>query len=187
MLNKSILLVDDEEIILNALGRDLEHEGYDITVASNGEEAVARLKDQNYDLVITDLVMTGMDGLQVLEESKKNNPDIGVFILTGYGDMTSAIDALRLGADDYLQKPIDTDEILLRIDRCLKSHEALKKIKVYEEIIPICCVCGKIRDDTGAEPGHGEWLTPDVFIYKKTTADVTHAYCPDCLSESIKE
>ena len=91
MLNKSILLVDDEEIILNALGRDLEHEGYDITVASNGEEAVARLKDQNYDLVITDLVMTGMDGLQVLEESKKNNPDIGVFILTGYGDMQPSL------------------------------------------------------------------------------------------------
>lgn len=184
MLKKSILLVDDEEIILNALGRDLEHNGYVVSLASSGEEAISRLREKNYDLVVTDLVMTGMDGLQVLKESKKVDPDIGVFILTGYGDMDSAIDALRLGADDYLQKPVDTDELLLRIDRCLEKKEALRKLKIYETIIPVCCVCGKIRDDTGVEPGHGKWLKPDVFIYTKTSAEVTHAYCPECLEKS---
>jgi DNA-binding NtrC family response regulator len=187
MINKSILLVDDEEIILNSLGRDLEQEGYDVSLATSGEEAIARLRGNKYDLVITDLVMKGMDGIQVLKEAKKSDPDIGVFILTGYGDMTSAIDALRLGADDYLQKPADTDEMLIRINRCLERREALRKIKVYEKIIPVCCVCGKIRDDTGVAHGQGEWLKADMYILKKTTAEVSHTYCPPCLDKSKRD
>jgi len=187
MKSKSILLVDDEEIILNSLGRDLEQEKYHVSLAARGEEAIAMLREKKFDLVITDLVMDGIDGIQVLKEAKKIDSNIGVFILTGYGDMTSAIDSLRLGADDYLQKPVDTDEMLIRIDRCLERREALRKIQVYEKIIPVCCVCGMIRDDTGVDHGHGEWLRSDIYLVKKTTADVSHTYCPTCLEKSNKD
>ena len=187
MQNKSILLVDDEAIILYSLGRDLEEEGYDVTLAASGEEAIARLREKKYDLVITDLVMTGAGGIQVLKEAKKIDPDMGVFILTGYADMTSAVDALRLGADDYLQKPCDTDEMLIRINRSLERQEALRKIQVYENIIPVCCMCGKIRDDTGVETGKGEWLKTDMYILKKTTSEVSHCYCPTCSEKARKD
>ena len=187
MISKSILLVDDEEIILNSLGRDLEQEGYDVSLAASGEDAVVWLREKKLDLVITDLVMKGMDGIQVLKEAKKIDSHIGVFILTGYGDMTSAIDALRLGADDYLQKPVDTDEMVIRIRRYLERQEALRKIQFYEKIMPVCCVCGNIRDDTGVEHGQGEWLKADLYIVKKTTAEVSHTYCPTCLDKSKKD
>lgn len=180
MRNKSILLVDDEKIILDSLGRDLREEGYTITTASDGSEAIIKLRAAPYDLVITDLAMTEIGGIQVLKEAKKINRDICVIILTGYGDMTSAIEALRLGADDYLIKPCDIDEMLIRVNRCLTRQEVARKIKFYEKIIPMCCICGEIRDDTGLEQGQGKWLKPDQFILKRSTSAVSHTYCPKC-------
>ena len=128
MRNKKILLVDDEESIRTSFRKDFEHEGYKLTTAASGEEAITKIRDTHFDLVITDLSMPGIDGIGVLQEVKKLNPDIGTMILTGYGDMTSAIEALRLGADDYLLKPCDADELLLRAARCLEKQEAFRKI-----------------------------------------------------------
>ena len=71
MLNKSILLVDDEEIILNSIGMDLRQENYDVTLAISGEEAITLLKDRHFDIVVTDLSMPGLDGIQVLKEAKR--------------------------------------------------------------------------------------------------------------------
>ena len=181
MKNKSILLVDDEEIILNSLGMDLRQENYDVTFATSGEEAISLLRGNQFDLVVTDLSMSGMDGIQVLKEAKKINPLMGVIILTGYGDMTSAIDALRLGADDYLLKPCESEELIIRIGRCLEKQEAFQKIKIYEGMLPVCCSCGDIRDDTGMGQGKGNWMKAGDFIAKKTSSKVTHSYCNDCL------
>lgn len=140
MWGKKILLVDDEESILNSFRKDLKQNGYDVTTASSGEEALTALHNIHYDLVISDLVMTGMDGIQVLKEAKKIDQKIRVIILTGYGNMTTAINALRLGADDYLLKPCDTDELLLRISRCFEKQNLLiqledQNIKLRNEII----------------------------------------------------
>ena len=133
MRKNRILLVDDEESILKAMKKDFELEGYEVMTASCGEAALEMNKSQQFDMIVTDLSMPGMDGIKVLAEAKKQNPDIGSIILTGYGDMTSAIEALRLGADDYLLKPCDTEELLLRTSRCLKNREAHQKVKVYEK------------------------------------------------------
>ncbi len=186
MKTKTILLVDDEEIILDSLGRDLDSEGYSVTKVASGEKALTYIGDIHYDLVITDLVMGGINGVRVLQEAKETNPETVVFILTGYGDMTSAIEALRLGADDYLLKPCDTEELLIRIGRCLEKQDTLKKVKIYEGILPVCCVCGVIRDDTGVEHGKGQWMKVDEFIHRKTTAEVSHTYCPICYEIALK-
>ena len=180
MKKKTILLVDDEEIILKSLGKDLKTEGYDITTAENGESAIAKLKEKRFDLVITDLIMEGLDGIQVLKQAKKSDPELPVIILTGYGDMTSAIDALRLGADDYLLKPSDVEELFFRVSGCLEKYELKRKIKLYEDILPICAVCKKIRDDTGKEPGKGEWMTVEGYINRKTGVHFSHGYCKEC-------
>jgi DNA-binding NtrC family response regulator len=96
-------------MFLKTLGTNLEHEGYQITYAQNGRSAIARLKERQYDLVMTDLVMERVDGLQVLKEAKTVDPELFVMILTGHADLASAIHALRLGADDYLCTPFDPE------------------------------------------------------------------------------
>jgi DNA-binding NtrC family response regulator len=181
-----ILLVDDEPIILKTLGRDLRKEGYEVTPVQNGEEALEALRRKKFDLVITDLIMDRVDGITVLKRAKELDPETMVIILTGYGDMPSAIDALRLDADDYLLKPCGAEELHFRAKRCLEKLELTRRLKVYEEVLPVCCQCKKIRDDTGREPGTGEWVSMEDYLRDRTKTEVTSSYCPDC-SRKIRE
>lgn len=181
-----ILLVDDDPFILTGIGKDLAGEGYLVSTAENGEKALALITGTEFDLVITDLVMDHVDGIQVLKAAKKKNPETMVLILTGYGDMTSAIDALRLDADDYLLKPCDPDEMKFRVSRCFERLESARKLKLYESMLPVCCVCKKIRDDSGREPGTGPWMSVEKFIWEKAGIAPTSTYCPHC-AEAVKK
>jgi len=129
-MQKTLLLVDDEEVIRKSFGYDLFDAGYVVTTAESGASAIKLIQKNHYDLIITDLIMENMGGLEVLEAAKQISPGSGVLILTGFGDMNSAIEALRLGADDYLLKPCDPEELLIRIDRCLKKLAAFEKIEL---------------------------------------------------------
>lgn len=128
MERKKVLLVDDEEVIRNSLAREIGLENYDIATAADGDEAITRLRLNKYDLVITDLVMPDIDGIGVLRAAKEIVPETCVIILTGHGDMGSAIEALRLGADDFLLKPCETDELLFRLARCLEKQGLLRQL-----------------------------------------------------------
>ena len=187
MREYAILLVDDEPIITVAIGNALEEKGYKVTTSDNGERAIELLNESSFDLVITDLVMTPMDGMAVLKKSKEINPEMMVMILTGFGDMTSAIDALRLGADDYMHKPCELEEMYFRISSCLEKLELKRKIKIYENILPVCCVCKSIRDDTGKEPGTGKWTQMENYIRDKGGVEVTSTYCPGCAKKAKEE
>ena len=144
MDNLNILLVDDEEIIRLTVGNNLREAGYGVEVVENAQQACAMLDKKTYDLVLTDLVMEGGDGLQVLKKAKSVDLLCSVVLMTGYGSMNSAILALRDGAVDYILKPFENDELLFRISRCMqkrilqlelqkaekelqKSHAALEK------------------------------------------------------------
>ncbi|HSL41670.1 MAG TPA: response regulator, partial [Desulforhopalus sp.] len=122
----AILFVDDEEIIRKTFVRELQMEGFAVTAADGGRQALAILAEGEFDLVITDLVMPEIDGLGVLKAAKETAPHIGVIILTGYGDIGSAIAALRLGADDFTLKPCEIEELTLRIHRCLEKGQLLQ-------------------------------------------------------------
>jgi len=180
MRKYSILLVDDDPLIIAGTGSDLEEKGYTVTTANSGEKAIEWLAKSSFDLVITDLVMTPMNGIDVLKKSKELNPETMVIVLTGFGDMASVIDALRSDADDYLLKPCEPDEMYFRISRCLEKLEFERKIMVYEDILPVCCVCKKIRDDSGRERGTGEWIPIEKFIHDKGGMVITSTYCPAC-------
>jgi DNA-binding response OmpR family regulator len=182
----SILLVDDDPFILTGIGQNLENEGYKVTTAESGEAALELLGEAGFDLVITDLVMDGVDGIEVLKAAKENNPETVVIILTGYGDMTSAIDALRLDADDYMLKPCQPEEMNFRVAACLEKVELSRKIKLYEQILPVCCMCKKIRDDQGREPGTGNWMPVDDYLWKKARLSVSSTYCPACAKTAVK-
>jgi YesN/AraC family two-component response regulator len=182
----NILLVDDDPFILEGIGADLESQGFHVTKADSGDTAINLLQENNFDLVITDLVMEDTDGIQVLKETKELSTDTMVIILTGYGDMKSAIEALRHEADDYLLKPCESAEMIYRVNRCLEKAELARRIKIYQNILPMCCVCKKIRDDRQTEPGKGQWVSIEQFIHDKANLDITSSYCPECAQETME-
>jgi FixJ family two-component response regulator len=129
MINKSILLVDDEENILTSIAWVLEKDNFKVTTATNGREAIDLLQANRYDLVITDLRMNGIDGVAVLKQAKILSPDTGIIILTGYGDVDSAVETLKLGADDYLQKPCNIEDLLYRAKRSFEKQDLVVKLR----------------------------------------------------------
>ena len=181
-----ILLVDDDHFILEGIGADLESQGFHVTKTDRGNLALQLLKENHFDLVITDLVMEDTDGLQVLKKTKELNADTMVIILTGYGDMKSAIEALRQQADDYLLKPCESEEMLYRVVRCLEKRELARKIEIYQNILPMCCVCKKIRDDRNTEAGKGQWVSIEQFMHDKAKLDITSSYCPECAQQTMQ-
>lgn len=187
MENNHLLLVDDDPFILEGIGSDLEINGYRVTRAASGELAVDLLEKEKFDLIITDLIMETMDGIQVLKRAKELDPEVQVIILTGYGDLSSAIKAMRNQADDYLLKPCESQEMIFRVKNCLEKQDMLRKINLYRQILPMCCGCQKIRDDSGKEPGSGEWVEVDTYIHKRTGQTGSATYCPQCARGTAAE
>ena len=187
MKKHSILLVDDDPAILESVGQYLEEIGYEISRASSGEQALEFLKTTPCDLVITDLVMDKVSGIEVLKYAKELRPDTLGIVLTGFGDMTTAIEALRLGIDDYLLKPCSPAELQIRAARCFERLELNRKIKSYEKILPLCCVCKSIRDDSGREPGTGTWMTLEEYVWSKAGIAPSSTYCPKCARKMDSE
>jgi PAS domain S-box-containing protein len=129
----SILFVDDDPFILASTSHDLSKKGYRVITAESGEKAISMITDERFDLVITDLIMEPIDGLTVLKRAKQLSPETIVIILTGYADVPSAVEAFRLGADDYLIKPCDIEELNYRVNRCLKHLEDKKRRRKAEK------------------------------------------------------
>lgn len=125
MARKSILVVDDEKNQREILETILSGEGYDVTTASSGEAAMKFVEARRFDLVLTDLKMTGMSGLDLLKELTNYDKSIIVILLTAHGSVDSAVDALRLGAFDYLQKPYDSEKLLDTVSRALNKLTVL--------------------------------------------------------------
>ena len=119
MTGNSILLIDDEKILLEAVSDDLKESGYEVTTAESGEEGLKSFELIRHDLVIIDLKMESMDGLEVSRKIKELNSETPVMILTGYGSMETAIEALRLDLDDYVLKPVNRDDLFEKINQCL--------------------------------------------------------------------
>ncbi|MGQ9801474.1 MAG: sigma-54-dependent transcriptional regulator [Candidatus Saccharicenans sp.] len=121
--NALIHLIDDEPIIHDVLGQILEAEGYSVEISASGEEALKKFEEQKFDLILLDLLMPGMDGLEVLKQIKKIDPEALVIIITAYASVESALAAIKMGAYDYIQKPFKNDELLMTIRRALEHHQ----------------------------------------------------------------
>jgi DNA-binding response OmpR family regulator len=115
-----ILVVDDEATMRRSLADILRLEGYRVQTAASGEEAILRIKEELYDLILLDLKMPGMGGIEVLRFTTDYSPDSQVILLTAHGSLESAIEALRLGAQDYLLKPSSPETILASVAKALK-------------------------------------------------------------------
>jgi DNA-binding NtrC family response regulator len=124
--------VDDDRIVLIGLEGILKHDGFDVATASTAKEAIELLESQSFDLVLTDLVLQDDDGINILKKSKDINPDIVVIMITGFASVKSAIEALQQGAFDYIIKPCEDEELLIRVRRGLERRRLLKEIHERE-------------------------------------------------------
>jgi DNA-binding NtrC family response regulator len=131
-MTASILVVDDEPAIQDILTWALSAEGYRVATAGSGEEALARVGQEEFDIIVTDIVMPGLDGLEVLERSRVLCPRAAVIVMTAYAALETAIAALRRGASDYLEKPFSVDLLKERVQRLLQYRETLWKDRLVQ-------------------------------------------------------
>ena len=115
-MKSRLLIVDDEEQFVAALSERLSMRGYDVTTSPSGEDAIEKIANFNFDVVILDVRLPGIEGTAVLREIKNLKPLTEVIMLTGYGTVELAIDGMKLGAFDFLMKPCETEELTLKID-----------------------------------------------------------------------
>jgi len=126
-----VLIVDDEEQFVEQLKERLQLRDYDVTACYSGEEAIEKLKKFNFDVVILDVAMPGMDGTATLRELKKLKPLTEVIMLTGHATVESAIEGMKLGAFDYLLKPTKTDDLVMKVDSAY-ARKAMQEDRIRQ-------------------------------------------------------
>src|SRR5438874_2608277 len=147
--SKHVLLVDDEALLREAIAEQLADRGYQVEQADSGEAAIARLADFAFDIIITDLRLPGVDGSAVVEAAVGRYPDIIAIVVTGYGTVKDAVEAIKRGACDFVSKPFQIDELLHALDsaleqRRLKSENAYLRAQL-EERYRFAGIVGKSR------------------------------------------
>ncbi len=124
-MSARILIVDDEEIVVRSCLRILGDSSYVVDSAQSGMEALRKIEENEYDILVLDIMMPQMDGLEVLQQVKERHPDVDVIMMTGLSQIQTAVKAMKLGAFDYLSKPFDPDELKLVVDRALERQRLL--------------------------------------------------------------
>ncbi len=132
-MEERILIVDDEEMICDMLARRLTQEGYSCITAHNGKEALNHFYKDTYSLIISDIKMPEMDGIELLKRIKSMNPKMTVIIVTAYPEIDMAVEAMRLGAYDFIIKPADMDLVLLSVKRALEKKRLEEEVEIYHK------------------------------------------------------
>ncbi len=125
-MRKKILIIDDDLDLCTLLGRFLSKNGYDIDMAHSGAKGIAKFMEQKFDMVICDYRLGDMEGIKVLTALRKENPAIKVLMITGYSDIKTAVEVIKLGAFDYIVKPLIPDEVLSVVNKAIMQPDAIK-------------------------------------------------------------
>src|SRR3954465_898518 len=148
-----ILIIDDEKAIRKTLSEILSFEGYKIDEASDGEEGLKKFRERNYDVVLCDIKMPKIDGIEFLQKAGESNPDIPVIMISGHGTIETAVEAVKKGAYDYISKPPDLNRLLITIRNAMDKTNLVAEAKVLkrkvskvEEMIGESSPITKIKD-----------------------------------------
>jgi two-component system nitrogen regulation response regulator NtrX len=149
----TILIIDDEKAIRKTLTEILSFEGYKIDEAADGEEGLKRFSEKSYDLVLCDIKMPKLDGIEFLEKSKLINPDVPVIMISGHGNIDTAVEAVKKGAFDYISKPPDLNRLLITLRNATEKQDLVTQTKVLkrkvskvQEMVGVSGPIQKIKD-----------------------------------------
>ncbi len=152
----SLLVVEDKSAMQQMLEATLTGEGFDVDIAGNGKEAIEKVKNRRYDLVLTDLKLPDVDGIEVLSKVKEIDPEMSVIVMTAYGTVETAVEAMKIGAFDFITKPFDTDRLSMLVNRALENRRLVaENILLKEELAnsygltEIIGKSAKIKEATG--------------------------------------
>ncbi|MBP2649727.1 MAG: atoC 3 [Firmicutes bacterium] len=206
----TILVVDDEESLCKLLSAVFKREGFQVMVAESGEAALEKFKANQVDVILMDIRMSNMDGLSALKELRKISRDITVILMTAFAAVETAVEAVKLGAFDYIIKPFDIEEVKLIVDRAIQLKRMTKKISVLNQqllenyrldkiltnspkMLELCKTIGKIADSNASvlitgESGTGKELIANIIHYnsKRKGGPFIKINC-GALSESLLE
>lgn len=196
-----LVIAEDDYLVNEEIKRALSGFNYEIVgEASNGEQALEMACNLKPDVILMDIKMPKMDGLKASRLIQENCPT-PIVILSAHESEDLLIQAGKVGAGAYLTKPPRSAEIdraitiavarhhdlmeMRRLNRQLKN--TLQEIKTLKGMLPICCVCGIVRDDSGVEHGKGVWKKIGEYLAEKTSAKVSHTYCPQCYQKAREQ
>jgi DNA-binding NtrC family response regulator len=134
MIPPNILVMEDELSVAKGLEMVLSEEGYAVDLAMTGNAALERIERKGFDLLVADLRLPDIDGMEVIKHVKAHWPETGVVVITGYASVPSAVDAMKLGTFDYLPKPFTEDEIKAAVDGALKGRQSVPSEEVIEKV-----------------------------------------------------
>lgn len=129
----SVLVIEDKDSMQKMLAATLESEGYEVEAVGDGKTGLEKVKERRYDVILTDLKLPSLDGIEVLSQVKEHDPDAPVIVMTAYGTIETAVEAMRLGAFDFLTKPFDTDHLSVIIKRALENRRLVAENSLLRE------------------------------------------------------
>lgn len=179
----NIIIVDDDPSSRLILGATLKKLGYQVTAAASAQQVLEEFERAPVPLLISDMMMPDMDGLELCQRIRAlNRPQYTyIILLTSMSCRASFLTGMKAGADDFLAKPLDADMLAARLiaaERLLSLQSAVKQLS---GLLPICCVCKKVRDDKNY------WQQVESYIVQRTDAKFSHGYCPDCFKKATAE
>ncbi len=198
----SILCVEDEPVAREHMLKILRRRGREVAAARNGKEGLAMFRRQAFEVVVTDIRMPVMDGLSMARQMKELNRDVKIVVTTAFTDLSYLMEAIDLGVDQYVLKPVEINRLMAAIDRCAENiatrnqarryqterdkllaelQAALDKVKLLSGFLPICASCKRIRDD------QGYWQQIESYIRDHSEAEFSHGICPDCARKLYPE
>jgi sigma-B regulation protein RsbU (phosphoserine phosphatase) len=174
-----VLIAEDDPVSLRLLETVLKREGYSVTSAADGTQALALFTVDRYQIVISDWMMPGMDGLELCRRIRSANSDDYVYFIlqTAKAGKSNYHEGMEAGADDYLTKPLDLDELKIRLKVAHRILSLHSDVKALEAILPVCAWCKKVRQDQAL------WQTAEAYIASHMHVNLSHSICPDCLEK----
>src|SRR5574341_245079 len=180
-----ILIAEDEEITLKHLVNTLQKEGYSVTGSQNGLDALAKIEGDSFDLLIADIKMPGLSGLELLERTREKAPETEVVIITGFGSIGSAVEAMKKGAIEYVTKPFDLDELVLKVNKVrdrkglVRENLALKTYLGMDKKVSIIAKSKTMGDILGVIDGIKDsesniFFTGETGVGKSLLARIVH-------------
>lgn len=132
-MNGNILIIDDDQSMCEMLEANLQRRGFSVTWSLSADEAFTLIMKEDYDVLLTDLNLPGMNGIELCERAAANRPDVPVVVITAFGSLDTAVAAIRAGAYDFITKPIDIDLLVLALERAIKYHALHEKVKILSQ------------------------------------------------------